>query len=105
MADRLVRRAIAVSPRAPTLAVAVLLASSPRARRAARWILLASSPKMPSPKVRRLPGIGRATRADMPAGGQSVARKVLLAVGAAGLTAFAVREYPAVRREVRIWLM
>jgi hypothetical protein len=41
----------------------------------------------------------------MPAGGQSVARKVLLAVGAAGLTAFAVREYPAVRREVRIWLM
>lgn len=34
-----------------------------------------------------------------------VIRSILAGVGAVCVTAFAVREYPAIRREVKIWLM
>jgi hypothetical protein len=95
MAGRLVRRSIMMSPQARTLAVAAMLVADPRARRVARWILLATNPRL------------RKANASAPAtGGVRTAAKGALAVlGAAGLAAFAVREFPAVRREIRIWLM
>lgn len=96
MAGRLMRRAIVMTPQGRSLAAAVLLAKSPRARRAAKWLLLAEGAKSVS---------RRATAKAGPAPRGSAAKGILIFLGTATVAAFAVREFPAVRREVKIWLM
>lgn len=40
-----------------------------------------------------------------PSRGRPAVRTILAVLGAAGFAALTVREYPAIRREVKIWLM
>lgn len=96
MVGRLVRRAIVMTPQGRSLAAAVLVAKSPVARRVAKWLLLAEGVKKISGQTPAKPG---------PAPLRSAAKGAFVFLGAAGVAAFAVREFPAVRREVKIWLM
>lgn len=129
MAGRLLHRASAMSPQAETLAAVLVLARNPLARQVARRALLGPglggrrgvmlSPgsggrwaAVPRPGLDgRQPGMPRrgfgGRRAAMP-GRPAVRGPVqgaLLVLAAAGVAALAIREYPAVRREARMWLM
>lgn len=102
MADRLLRRATDMSPQARAVAAAVVLAKSPRARRVAKWILLARGLRPPSAARVALPGKAAPARA---AKARSAGMGLALLAGTAAATAFVVREFPAIRREIKIWLM
>ncbi len=52
-----------------------------------------------------MPGRGMKQVRDAQPVRRGLLRKVLLGAGLAAFAVFAVREYPALRREVKIWLM